>query len=410
MSEPNPMPGFGRPPNEPGTPEGVSPFGVAPTPSPSGSEGGGGGNRTRTILLLAGCAVVALAFALGFAAFVGNSASDSTPAAPTLVVVPDVTGLTQEEAVSSLASVGLVAGRTQLRDSLEARKGSVLAQAPAPGRSLPPGSPVDLVVVGNAKALVPNLVGLTESDAAAVLVDAQLKIGSITSEQSSSPVGTVLSQEVTPGTPVDIGSAISVTVSDGVQLVPDVAGYTQDDARAALEAAGYRVIFERAPSTEASRDKVIQTVPAANQRAVVGSEVTVVLGSGSVAPTAAPVPMPTTSPMPAPPPPPPPPTPTPTPSPITDPLSANCNVPQLEQVVREGFSAEGYRFAGFENYFCKDRWAILEAVAVDGQSKTTVLLILQFRNNSWGMRDNRTVCAAGNTEIPSVLRPYACRA
>ena len=67
-----------------------------------------------------------------------------------------------------------------------------------------------------ARVVVPDVVGQTELDARALLVAAQLTIGTITSESSATvPAGQVISESPAAGTVVDAGSAVDVVLSLG---------------------------------------------------------------------------------------------------------------------------------------------------------------------------------------------------
>lgn len=65
--------------------------------------------------------------------------------APT-ITVPDLTGLTREEAGAALARTELQLGRANQRTSLTATAGTVIAQDPAPGTLTAPGTVVNVVL------------------------------------------------------------------------------------------------------------------------------------------------------------------------------------------------------------------------------------------------------------------------
>ncbi|MBQ7384870.1 MAG: PASTA domain-containing protein [Clostridia bacterium] len=85
---------------------------------------------------------------------------------------------------------------------------------------------------------VPELYGMTESRAEAVLRASGLTTGSISYAVSEEPRGTVISQSITPYSSVREGEAVSFTVSAGVayneKLGPDLDGLTVEEARSRL--------------------------------------------------------------------------------------------------------------------------------------------------------------------------------
>jgi serine/threonine-protein kinase len=78
-------------------------------------------------------AIAAAVVVLAIAAFFLFRPSDT-------VVVPDVTGLTQEEAVKIIEDAGLEAKVTEAEDAGDAEEGTVVEQKPPAGTEVPPGS------------------------------------------------------------------------------------------------------------------------------------------------------------------------------------------------------------------------------------------------------------------------------
>ena len=62
----------------------------------------------------------------------------------------------------------------------------------------------------------PNLYGLSEYEAAALLKSKNLSVGDIKYESSKLPIGTVISQDIAPDTTLSEGSKISFTLSGGI--------------------------------------------------------------------------------------------------------------------------------------------------------------------------------------------------
>jgi beta-lactam-binding protein with PASTA domain len=134
--------------------------------------------------------------------------------APARPVVPNVTGMPVAEAQKTLA-----AGRLNAVVSLEnvtdqGKKGIVLKQQIAAGTALDPGSQVPLVVGRYVEPLrVPSVVGMKGEQAKAVLEQAKLKMNAgARTVQDRTKIGTVLDQNPAPGTAVEPGSQVIVTM------------------------------------------------------------------------------------------------------------------------------------------------------------------------------------------------------
>lgn len=140
------------------------------------------------------------------------------------VEVPQITGITSEEAQAALAAVGLIGGSVTEEYSEEYDAGYVISQGKSTGSKLEKGSAVDYVVSkGSSKVEVPDLYGMTMAEAQQALSDLGLVSGAVTSGgHSDLPEGQVMSQTIAPGSHVDRGTAIDFQTSDGPEVVPIV--------------------------------------------------------------------------------------------------------------------------------------------------------------------------------------------
>ncbi|NYG54189.1 Stk1 family PASTA domain-containing Ser/Thr kinase [Nocardioides perillae] len=129
---------------------------------------------------------------------------------------------------------------------------------------------------------VPNLVGLTEGRAEALIVEAGLVAGQPDfATDPNVPEGQVISQDPNRDTFVDPGTTVTFVVSSGrpTLAVPSVTGLQRVDARAQLEAAGLRVRLREEDSDE-DQGRVTRTDPAAGTTVPEGSTVTVFYSDG----------------------------------------------------------------------------------------------------------------------------------
>ena len=204
---------------------------------------------------------------------------------PHNVSVPNVVGLTQTQAQNALVSAGLVLGAVTSEYSDTVVAGIVLQQIPNSGATAFSGSAVAVVLSkGPQNVPVPNVVGLTQTQAQSALVSAGLVLGSVTSEFSDSvAAGIVLQQSPSSGTTASPGSAITLVLSKGPQnvSVPNVVGLTQAQAQSVLVSAGLvlgTVTSEFSDTVAAGI--VLQQSPSSGATASSGSAVALVLSKG----------------------------------------------------------------------------------------------------------------------------------
>ena len=208
------------------------------------------------------------------------------------VVVPNVIGQPQSEAVARVNGTGLVA-RVVTKPS-DVPAGKVFAEEPGAGTRVARKSIVKLSVSAANVIAVPNVVGQLATAATAELRAQGLAVGT-SSVASSKPRGTVLSQSPAPGAKVAKRSTVVIRVSRGMVSVPDVVGQTRGTAVSAIRAAGLVPQAFTVPSAQ-PKGTVVSQSPKADQRVPGGSKVRLNISSGQ-----------TSGGVPPPPPPPPPP-------------------------------------------------------------------------------------------------------
>ncbi len=136
------------------------------------------------------------------------------------VTVPNVVGYTSDAAVTALEDKGLSVSREfQYDSSVEA--GKVISQTPSAGSTATEGDTVTIYVSqGSETTKVPNVEGKTESDARTALGDAGLNVGTVTQDYSDTVAeGNVISQSVSSGKYVDMGTSVDLVVSKGAKEV-----------------------------------------------------------------------------------------------------------------------------------------------------------------------------------------------
>jgi serine/threonine-protein kinase len=154
------------------------------------------------------------------------------------VEVPDLVGMTLEEAREELEDARLKLGEVTRQPDNEAPENEVLEQTPDPGEEIEARSRVDVVVSsGPSTVPVPGVIGMTESEAIDEIQDAGLRVEITRGPSDDFEEGIVAGQDPDEGTEVDEGSTVVIFVSEGAEErpMPDVTGQDGDEAEAFLE-------------------------------------------------------------------------------------------------------------------------------------------------------------------------------
>jgi serine/threonine-protein kinase len=210
---------------------------------------------------------------------------DVVVAGSELSEVPDVTGMTEAEAVVAIRDAGFDLGGTESDFSAEFDAGTVYDQNPKGGTEAPVGAPITIFVSKGVETVnVPNVVGMSESQAVSALEDAGLQSNS-TQAFSDKPIGEVIDQNPSAGVNVDAGTTVQLTISQGQETVsvPNVVGMSENAATEALEDAGLRTRVEYEDNA-AQAGKVIRQDPAAATTVDPGTRVTITVGQEPAGP------------------------------------------------------------------------------------------------------------------------------
>ncbi len=186
--------------------------------------------------------------------------------------IPDVVGLSQEEATAALGERGFAVEAADEKSDMA--PGTVLAASPDQGTRAAEGSTVSLTVA--VPHVVPEVLGLTQQEAADALAAEGLGTISVVEQKSNDAEGTVLSVAPEAGTEVLSTDEITLTVAVPY-TVPDVTGLGKSDATDALEAEGYTVDTHWTYSEDVEEGTVLYTEPEAGTEYDTGQEVVVYL-------------------------------------------------------------------------------------------------------------------------------------
>ncbi|MCL7971392.1 MAG: PASTA domain-containing protein [marine benthic group bacterium] len=190
---------------------------------------------------LISAAVVAAFFGGGYLAAAQWVFPGGTPAEDASVVqVPELVGLTEDEAQGRLERVGL---EYTVRSGIthhQAPEGAVLAQDPLPGQYARPGAPVYVSLSrGPELHVLPDVSGLSDRQAVIVLERLGYQV-SVEEIIHTLEAGRAVETRPEAGTELAVPAEIVLVVSGGrpVVQVPELVGRHVDDAEAALSAAG----------------------------------------------------------------------------------------------------------------------------------------------------------------------------
>src|SRR6266545_4238288 len=193
--------------------------------------------------------------------------------------VPNVKGLSRDEAVSRLAGQNLDADVHEVPSGQE--PDIVLAQDPKPGERVNEGTKVRINVSSAPRPVtVPNVVGQAYDSAASALQGQGFAVAKklVDSEQ---PAGVVVDTDPKPNSSVAPGSSITLLVSKGPkeQQVPSVENLDVDSAKSVLQDAKFKSTVVYQDTTDGSLDGVvISQDPAPGTKAPPGTVVTLTVG------------------------------------------------------------------------------------------------------------------------------------
>ncbi|HSK47713.1 MAG TPA: PASTA domain-containing protein, partial [Coriobacteriia bacterium] len=132
--------------------------------------------------------------------------------------VPDMVGMTSEDATAALTSAGLRVGAVSEVETLSAPPGVVVAQSPIAGEDVRKESTVNLAVTSVPVVTVPDLVGKSVSEANAELAIEGLRAGEVEHVfDDEVEAGQVTAQDPEAGTEVKVADSVDVTVSKGTE-------------------------------------------------------------------------------------------------------------------------------------------------------------------------------------------------
>jgi serine/threonine-protein kinase len=200
------------------------------------------------------------------------------------VLIPDLAGKSAAAATATLSDRGLSVTQKKVFDE-KVNQGKVVGTSPGAGKKIRKFKPLKLLVSkGPHLYAVPNIVGMTESEAGKALTKAELKAGTVTeSYDESMPKGKIVQQGEKVGATFRKGTQVPFVVSKGPAPVstPGLTNFTPESAETILDSAGLESdqgddVF----SDDVEKGKIAEQDPAAGDEVDKGSTITWHLSKG----------------------------------------------------------------------------------------------------------------------------------
>lgn len=204
------------------------------------------------------------------------------------ITVPDVSGMTEDEAQSALENAGFrnISSEFTYHDSVPS--GQVIGTTPEANAEATEDTEIVMQVSkGAERKTVPNVVGQKDADAQNAIKSAGLSVGTVTYEYSDSVAqGIVISQSVDGGKKVSAGTTVDLVISNGPEPaakvnVPPVTGTSESNARQLIQNAGLSVgtvTYQHSSSVAAGY--VISCSPGVGSGVDEGTSVSLVVSTG----------------------------------------------------------------------------------------------------------------------------------
>jgi eukaryotic-like serine/threonine-protein kinase len=203
------------------------------------------------------------------------------------IVVPNFAGMPIDQAQTLATKLGITLETSQQVVMPGQQPGTIASQDVNPGNKIERGGIVHVAVNAAAQpgpqnpnaggtAVVPQVIGEPYAQATTTLQQAGFPSYIEYSVAPSSANGTIIGEDPSGGAQVSAGSRITLTLSVPGE-VPDTEGTTVDQARSALQAAGYSISSFQYTTAQGSNGNVIGTNPEAGTPLSPGSGVVLVV-------------------------------------------------------------------------------------------------------------------------------------
>ena len=184
--------------------------------------------------------------------------------------VPQLVGTSQADAEAAIGNNHLTVGTVTQDFSDTVPAGSVISSNPAEGESVPPNTPVDLVVSqGPQPITVPDLTGQSQQAATDTLTGLGLTTSTTAANSCTVKAGNVISQDpaASADNPVTLhkGDTVTLNISQGpasVTVPANIIGMKSADAQQTLQGLGLTASFNYLGPDVTRQDIVMAATPA----------------------------------------------------------------------------------------------------------------------------------------------------
>lgn len=245
--------------------------------------------KILTVVVIAIIALI-LVFTVGKAAGVfksfGGITTEDEADASGKVTVPDIRGLTEEQAKSVLNKKHLGIKIVKRTESKKYKAGLISKQTPEAGEKVKKNTTIEVVVSSGqvkSKKQVPDVRGMSETEAQKELEDAGFKVTSSFQYDDSVASGNVISTTPSAGTKAEKGSTVTMLVSQGTdkKTVPDVRGMADATAQSTIKNYGFNVgtvTYDYSDSVE--KGMVISQTVTPGGKAAAGTTISITVSNG----------------------------------------------------------------------------------------------------------------------------------
>ena len=202
------------------------------------------------------------------------------------VTVPDVRGMSEENARALLNKKRLGIHVVTRKESKKYKAGKISKQTPEAGEKVSKHTKIEVVVssglVGSKKA-IPDVSGMSETEAQNELEEEGFKVTSSFQYDDSVESGKVISTTPEAGTKAEKGSTVTMLVSQGSnkKTVPDVRGMADATAQSTIKSYGFNVgtvTYDYSDSVE--KGMVISQTVEPGTKASAGTSISITVSNG----------------------------------------------------------------------------------------------------------------------------------
>lgn len=211
----------------------------------------------------------------------------------TELLVPDVSGMGEDEAQKALENEGFEKISSEYEYSDTVAEGDVITTTPAANSKATKETKIVMKVSkGAEKKTVPNVVGKKDQDAQNALTSAGLTVTVTYKYDNNVPEGQVISQSINGGKKVAKGTNIEITVSQGEEppekvSVPPVTNSSLDNAKQLIKSAGLKVgSITYQNSDSVASGCIISCDPGAGSSVEEGTSINLIVSQGPATPSA----------------------------------------------------------------------------------------------------------------------------